>query len=290
MSRRVLMLGPDTGWHANELRQASAKHGVDLQVASYESLACSVSATREMEILASGDSIIEFDGVLTRTMPAASMEKLTYRLGVLHSMEDGLLPSRPVTINSPRCLEWCIDKSATTIRLAAAGFQTPPTRFVQSRKEAMDAFAALGGDCVIKPIFGGEGKGVMRVQDPELAWYVTGTLERCDAMLQLQAFVPPGGIDLRILVVGEHSFAMRRRNAESFRTNVAAGGTVELIHPDSVLLEKARRIAEHFQLICGAIDLLETENGPCFLEVNAVPGWKGAQQVVSECIAERVIA
>ncbi|MEO1616139.1 MAG: ATP-grasp domain-containing protein [Planctomycetota bacterium] len=287
MTRRILMLGPETGWHASQLRDAAKRRGFDFASARYETLACQLQESAPAELTCEQGRLDHFAGILPRTMPAASMERLTFRLSLLHAIADGVVPSETLLVNSPRCLEWCIDKSAATMRLAGAGFPVPATQFVQSRGEAMHAFADLGGDCVLKPVFGGEGRGVMRVQDQELAWYAAGTLDQVDALLQIQEFVPPGGVSLRVLVIGDQCIGMRRSNGTTFRTNVAAGGKVEQVDLGSQLLRDARAIAKSFDLTFGAIDLLERDSGPpVFLEVNAVPGWKGAQKVVSENIAD----
>jgi ribosomal protein S6--L-glutamate ligase len=289
-ARRLLVLGPDQGWHAEQLRRAATRHGRVLCFADYESLAAGVGPVEPRVALTSSAGRLDdagYEAILTRTMPAASMERITFRLAVLHAIADGCWADAPRVVNPPRALEWAIDKFASLVRLAQLGLPTPATRLVQSRAEALEAFAELGGDCVLKPLFGGEGRGVMRITDPQLAWYSFSTLDRLDSVLQIQQFVPPGGRDLRLLVLGERVLAVRRRNQADFRTNVAAGAVVEPARVDNVMIDTARRIMKHFGLVIASIDLLEREHGPpVFLEVNAVPGWKGAQSVVDPPIAE----
>jgi ribosomal protein S6--L-glutamate ligase len=41
----------------------------------------------------------------------------------------------------------------------------------------MIAFAELGGDVVLKPLFGAEGRGMCRVTDAETAWRTFRVLE-----------------------------------------------------------------------------------------------------------------
>jgi ribosomal protein S6--L-glutamate ligase len=201
-----------------------------------------------------------------------------------------LAERRIPVVNPPRGLEWAIDKFAALTRLAALGLPVPPTRFVQSRSEAMDAFEQLGGDCVVKPLFGGEGRGVMRVVDPQLAWTTFTTLEQLQTVFQVQQFVPPGGSDTRLLVVGERVFGVRRRNRLSFRTNVAAGGVSEPFGVDRETADTARRIVRSFGLLVGSVDRIDHDRGGAvYLEVNAIPGWKGAQKVIRESIAEAII-
>ncbi|MCA9137627.1 MAG: RimK family alpha-L-glutamate ligase [Planctomycetales bacterium] len=288
---RFLMLGPQQGWHAEQLRNAARRQGHRLDVASYESISAQVG-NPAMPVTLSGESgtLSQYDAILTRTMPGASMEKITFRLAALHAIADNLLGKSIVIINPPRALELSIDKFATLARLAAAGYPTPPTRIVQSRGEAMRAFEELGSDCIVKPIFGGEGRGVMRICDPQLAWYAFSTLDQMDAVLQIQAFIKPGGKDTRLLVVGNQVYGVRRYNPNSFRSNVAAGATCQKIDVDDATAAMAKRIAAMFGLVFASVDLIDNDHGPqMYLEVNAIPGWKGAQAVIDESIADAVL-
>lgn len=291
ISKHFLMLGPPNGWHANQLRSAAKRQGHRLEIATYESLAAQIGPNSPRTTLSCEQGrLSDYDALLTRTMPAASMERITFRLSVLHAVADRLNGHSIAIINSPRSLEWSIDKFASLARLADAGYPTPPTRFVQSRSEAMRAFDELGGDCVVKPIFGGEGRGVMRISDPQLAWYSFSTLDRLDAMLQIQTFISPGGSDRRLLVVGDHVFGIRRRNRRCFRSNVSAGAVCQPLEIDERLAETARRVTGLFGLVFASVDLIDNDDGPAmFLEVNAIPGWKGAQGVLKESIADHIL-
>lgn len=293
--RRFLMLGPATGWHADQLQAAAQQAGHRLEIAAWETLSAAIveqSSTGSSSVAVSCDrgDLACYDAVLTRTMPAGSMEQITFRLATLHAIVDGLTDRSPPLVNPPRSLEWSIDKFASLAKLAAAGYPTPSTRLVQSRGEAMQAFDELGGDCVVKPIFGGEGRGVMRISDPQLAWHTFSTLDQLNSVLQIQCFVPPGGSDKRMLVIGERVFGMRRVNSRSFRSNVAAGANCYPWQVDDDSAANAFRIARLFGLVIASVDVIENDQGPeMYLEVNAIPGWKGAQSVVSESIAQQVI-
>jgi len=304
---RFLMLGPATGWHADQLRRAADRMGARWSVVSYESLAALIGtgsgearpaddvwdepgANRACRLTSGGEVIGHVDGVLTRTMPAGSLEQITFRLAALHALADGVAGPPPALINPPRGLEIAIDKFASLARLAELGCPVPPTRFAQTREEAIDAFDDLGGDCIIKPLLGGEGRGVMRVQNREMAWYCFSTLERLDAVLQIQQFVPPGGRDTRLLVIGDRVLGVRRRNGHGFRTNRGAGADCRAIEVPDRLADAARQITRHFGLVFAAVDLIDNDHGPdLFLEVNAIPGWRAAQQVLRESVAECVI-
>jgi len=310
--KRFLVLGCGQGWHASQLRSAADKLGCELHGSDYESLFASLQSNSLQSnslpltsaphlnavdlgadgFTAAAISIDQYDAVLARTMPAGSLEKITFRLSILHALAgDTIANDRPVTvINSPRGLEIAIDKFATLAHVRRLGYLVPETIVVQSRNEAMAAFERLGGDCVVKPLFGGEGRGVMRIQDPQLAWYTFSTLDQLDAVFYVQAFVHPGGRDTRLLVIGDHVIAARRENPSDFRTNHSHGATTTQIQPSREQITMAKQITSTMGLTFASVDLVDCDDdAPRVLEVNAVPGWKGLQQVCTENIATLVI-
>ena len=83
---------------------------------------------------------------------------------------------------------------------------------------------------MVKPLFGSEGRGLVRVSDPELAWRTFRTLERLHSVLYVQKYVRNPGCDVRVFVLAgegprrdEAAFASRGE----WRTNVAVGGRPE---------------------------------------------------------------
>ncbi len=285
-ARPLLALGPDEGWHASQLRRATAQFGRELVYAPYESLAARLGSHGQSVGTSSAGDLASFEAVFCRTMPAGTLEQITFRLAVLHAA----FAAGVRIINPPRTLELAIDKYATLVLVASLGYPVPETIVVQSRKQAMEAFDCFGGDVVVKPIFGGEGRGVMRVRDRQLAWYCFSTLEGLGAVLYVQKFVPPGGRDTRMLVIGDDVFGIRRTNENDFRTNVAGGGIGRVIELSPPQVAMARNIAGAMSLMIGSIDLIDCDvHGGVVVEVNGVPGWKGAQGCLQVDLAERMI-
>ncbi len=287
MAPRFLVLGGGDGWHADQLRAAARVSGCEIVFADYESLAASIDSSSQLSFTFRAGELDAFDAVLTRTMPAGSLEQVTFRLAILHAYAQRQLP----IVNPPRSLEIAIDKFATLAHVASLGFDVPTTRVAQSRVAAMKAFDELGGDCVVKPVFGGEGRGVMRIRDRQLAWYTFATMEQLNAVYYVQQFVPPGGIDTRLLVIGDQVFGIRRENADDFRTNVSSGAIARAIQPTQQQRLTALRITESIGLRFASVDILEASDGkPRVLEVNAIPGWRGAQSVTETNIAREIIS
>ena len=283
---RILCLGAGDGWHSDQLSNASAQLGCRIDFATYESLR-TVMINGDSSHQCEAGNFGDFDVLLTRTMPAGSLEQITFRLAVLHALvHEQILP----VVNPPTALEIAIDKFATLQRVASLGFPTPDTVVVQSRRDALDAFQMLGNDCVVKPIFGGEGHGVMRIQDPELAWTTFSTLETLGAVCYVQKFVPPGGSDTRLLVIGDTVRGIQRTNHSEFRTNVSSGGRCQPIDVNQQQAEMARTICSDIGLRFASVDLLHFEGGEAkVIEVNAIPGWRGAQSVSQDCIAIEIV-
>src|SRR5262249_42769779 len=186
----------------------------------------------------------------------------------------------------------CVDKYLATARLEAAGLPVPPTVACQHADAALLAFEALGGDVVVKPVFGSEGRGMVRVSDPEMAWRTFRTLERTQALLYLQRCAGPPGWALRVLPLGgEVRAAMRRHAAGGWRTNVAQGGAAE----PATLGPEEERLALAAAAALGAdvagVDLLQGPAGQWYvIEVNAVRGWRALAPVTGVDVAQELVA
>lgn len=233
------------------------------------------------------DPLAEVDCVLVRTMPIGSLEQVVFRMDCLQRLADQGVQ----VINSPKSLETCIDKWLTLHRLEQEGLPVPPTIACQTREQALAAYEELGQDVVVKPLFGGEGRGMMRIQDGDMAWRVFSNLLYMRSVMYLQQFQPHEGYDVRILFLGNQHYAMRRyAKPSSWKTNVSQGAQVEAYEPTSVELELARRAAHAVRGTVVGVDLLPCRDGKTrILEVNAVPGWRGLKAATGVDLATEII-
>jgi ribosomal protein S6--L-glutamate ligase len=196
-------------------------------------------------------------------------------------------------LNPPRAVEAAVDKYLSLAQLGAAGVPVPATWAGESADEALSAFEKLGGDVVVKPLFGSEGRGLVRITDKEIAWRTFHALERLNAVLYVQRFVRHPGYDFRVFVLRGTVIGVMRRHATSgeWRTNVALGGRAE----PSRLEPEAERLALSAAQAIGAemagIDLVpDLDTGRLVvLEVNAVPGWRALSQVTGVDIAAEIL-
>ncbi|MDA0657805.1 MAG: RimK family alpha-L-glutamate ligase [Planctomycetota bacterium] len=227
------------------------------------------------------------EALLVRTMPPGSLEQVVFRMDLLAQWE----AAGCRVINPPRAMEAAVDKYLCSVRLSQAGLPIPPTVACQTWQQSMKTFELLGGDVVVKPIFGGEGRGIVRLEDPALALRSFQTLHRLQSVIYIQSFVPHAGFDYRVLVLGEHTHVIRRRNPHDWRTNLSLGATAEPVTETGPWIELGLRAAQAIGAPIAGVDILPGLDGKLYvLEVNAVPGWKGLQAATGHDIAREILA
>jgi tetrahydromethanopterin:alpha-L-glutamate ligase len=233
------------------------------------------------------DQRIDLQALMVRTMPLGSLEQVIFRMNALHVAER----NGTKVINSPRSLEIAIDKWLSLETLRASGLEIPRTVCCQTRESAMHAWQEIfRGDCVVKPIFGGEGRGILRVSDADVAWRVFSTLEQIQAVIYLQEFLPSQGYDLRLLVVDDAVFSVRRENPNDWRTNAGRGGKFSYFAPSFEQIDIAFRAAKTIGAWMVGVDILPTHEGRnVLLEVNAVPGWRSTAAALDIDIAQFIL-
>jgi RimK family alpha-L-glutamate ligase len=275
----IAILSGYGGWHVDDLIRAAGELGHTARNTDFRTLAAGVEAEHP--------PLNGFDGAIVRTMPSGSLEQVVFRVDVLHAaVANGVR-----IVNPPRAIETCVDKFLTNVRLAKSGILTPPTHVAEKADAAIAAFERLGGDVVLKPIFGSEGRGMVRLTDPETAWRTFHTLERTGQVIYQQAFIRHPGWDLRAFAIaGRVVAAMKRTSHGDWRTNVAQGGRAESVHLTSEQTELALRAAEATGCPIAGVDLLHGPNDELFvIEVNAVPGWRALAAATGVDVAREVV-
>ena len=226
-----------------------------------------------------------FDAVLVRAMPMGSLEQVIFRVNALHAA----VSNGQAVFNSPRTLEIAIDKWLTLDLLARAGLTVPRTAVCQSRAQAMQLFETWNCPVVVKPVFGGEGRGLMQIDCTDLAWRIFGSLEVNQSVIYMQEYAEHVGYDLRLLRIGDECFSIARHNQTDWRTNLTRGGHAKPHQATATQLDIANRAAAAIGASMLGIDLLPTKDGRLLLlEVNAVPGWKGLANCLDVDIAEKI--
>src|SRR5262245_4241503 len=307
---RAVILSARTGWHTEELCRALGERGHVGVVLPYEGLVARFGGssggsedpplpsrtdlveagvyTRLETRLTSADiPILDADVVLARIIPGGSLEQVIFRVDALHWIEDRGVP----VVNSPRAIERSVDKFYTTALLSEAGIPTPETVVCEGIDAAMEAVRSMG-ECVIKPIFGSLGHGMVRVGDPDVAFRILRALDQVRPIFYVQRAIEHGGRDIRAFVVGGRVRGAIERHAPEgdWRTNVARGASARPCELSPAWEDLALRAAAAIGADYAGVDLLPSRDGDVFvLEVNGIPGWEGLQNATGIDVAGAIV-
>lgn len=277
------ILARDTGWHCSDLIRA-AKSWFLIQTFNYQSLEAFISSGCN-HVNAYNEHLSELDFLVVRAMPPGSLQQVVFRMDALLQLEqDGV-----AVVNSPKTIEASVDKYLSLALLKRAGLPVPPTAVAQTVEQALQHFEELGGDTVIKPLFGSQGLGLKRLMSTDDArTFFEETIAREDVVYQ-QSFVRHPGWDLRLLVIGEAVLGMKRKN-EHWITNLSNGGQAIPWDPNELESELALRAADAVYGSVIGVDLVyDPEGQPKILEVNSCPGWRGLSRCLSVDVAKMVV-
>jgi RimK family alpha-L-glutamate ligase len=280
---KIAVLGNAGSWYTNDLiRTAGNRHEI-LPVA-YQQLASTVGVGTTVHTL--DTPLNDCDAVLVRSMPRGSLEQIIFRMDALAN----LAVADVTVVNPPRAIEVAVDKYLATTRLAAAGLPVPRTITCQTVEQALAASSELGSDVVMKPLFGSEGRGIVRLSDEGIALRAFKAIEQIGSVFYLQEFVEHEGCDLRLLVIGDEVLGMKRHNANDWRTNISRGAVGQSLVVTDELADLAHRAAKAVGAPVAGVDLLPARDGRLLaIEVNAVPGWRALSEVTGVDVAAKVL-
>jgi ribosomal protein S6--L-glutamate ligase len=160
------------------------------------------------------------------------------------------------------------DKIVASRRLRAAGVPVP--RCWITGDLALLAPIAEETPLIVKPHRGHRGAGISVVRNPgELA-----ALQLPDGPVLIQEHVAGSGEDVKVYVVGEDVFAVRKHFSP---TSFTRPGRSCAVSPE--LREIALACGRILGLGLYGLDALETDEGPIVVDVNYFPGYKGVSGV-----------
>ncbi len=274
---RMLLIGSTESPYCREIIKAATQQQITCDVVPFDRLASHLKGTSEtFSSFPPGQRAVlnDYDVSLVRNMPGGSLEQIIFRMDLLWSLE----ASGVRVINPPKAIECAVDKYLTLARCRRAGLAIPETCCCESAEQAMLFFEEMNRDIVLKPLFGAEGRGVIRITEPETAFRVFRAWEQIGSVLYLQRYLESGQeaqCDIRILVLdGKPLGAIKRSSTIDFRTNCSLNGLASPHTPSDEETEMAQRASQVTGAIFAGIDLIYDRNKKLhLLEVNACPGW-----------------
>ena len=271
-------------WSSTQVREALTKRNIPYICFTFPKLLAQIGYKPHFKVN-NINLLEELDALIIRPIGRGSLEELVFRMDILYKLERlGF-----TLINPPEAIEHCVDKYDILAILEDNGIAVPRTAATESVAEALKAFTELGGDVVVKPIFGSRGIGATRIVDSEIATSVFKAITFYHGVIYLQEFVPHGHSDIRAFVVDGHGIAAMRRVAESWKTNYSQGARPAPITLDPAHEESAVKAAKAVGCKVAGVDILEGPEGPVIVDVNSQPGWKGLQVVTKVNIADEIV-
>jgi ribosomal protein S6--L-glutamate ligase/tetrahydromethanopterin:alpha-L-glutamate ligase len=278
---KIAILGKPKTWYTRALQAAFKARDIEAPCFPVTGLVGSTGSKLRLSI--GNESLEDYQAVLVRSIPAGSLEQIIYRMDALHRLENAGVR----IFNSPSAIERGVDKYYTLTLMEDEGLPVPRTIVTERFDDAMDAFDELGGDVVVKPLFGSEGRGMVRVSDRDMAYRVFRALELGRYVYYLQVYVPHGCEDIRVFVVGDTAVAAMMRRGKTWKTNISNGARAERLRPDKRLADMSVRAAKALGAEYAGVDILPIEGGGySLIEVNTIPGWKGLKKATGFDAAE----
>ena len=271
-------------WSSTQVREALTKRGIPYECFTFPKLVARLAYKPYFKV--NGTSILDdLDALIIRPIGRGSLEQLVFRMDMLYKLErQGFY-----MVNPPTAIEHCVDKYDILALLEDVGVLVPRTLATESVNEALKAFSELGGDVVVKPIFGSRGQGATRVVDVDIADTIFKAITFHHGVIYMQEFVPHGYSDIRAFVIGDRVAASMRRVGKGWKTNYSQGAKPAPAKISKEFEEIAIKSAKAVGCKIAGVDILEGPEGPRIVDVNSQPGWKGLQVVTEVNIAQEIV-
>ncbi|KUK13712.1 MAG: RimK family alpha-L-glutamate ligase [Synergistetes bacterium] len=280
---KLAIVSSGKGWQSEELKNAALERGWQVEFLSPRAFSI---ALPDFEIRNADLNVLDYDAFLIRSIPHGSLEQIVFRLDSLYLLE---MLNKPV-VNPPFVVEKTVDKLYTSMLLSRNGIPTPKTVVVERFSDAMFYFKALGGDVVVKPLFGSNGLGLIRVDNEDLAHRIFRVLELGRYVFYLQEFIPHNNEDIRVFVAGDSIVSAMLRKGTSWKTNICQGASPLPFDPPGEMREICHFVLKLLGADYLGIDLVFSEDGELYvIEVNGIPGWRGLQSVTKTRIADAIL-
>ena len=271
-------------WSSTQVREALSKRGIPYECFTFPRIVARIAYNPPFKVNTT-NLLDDLDALIIRPIGRGSLEELVFRMDMLYKLErKGFY-----MINPPTAIEHCVDKYDILSLLEDVSVPVPRTLATESVNEALRAFNELGGDIVVKPIFGSRGQGATRINDIDIADTIFKAITFHHGVIYMQEFVEHGHSDIRAFVVGNQVIASMCRIADGWKTNYSRGARPAPAEISEEFKELAVKAAKAVGCKVAGVDILEGPNGPRIVDVNSQPGWKGLQMVAKINIADEII-
>ncbi|MDT0328667.1 ATP-grasp domain-containing protein [Nocardiopsis lambiniae] len=273
MKNKVAIVADRIGWEERRLVQIAPDFGLEVDWINDESLALGHSDS---------PTVRDYEALLVRSRSYT-------RGGLIAALAeaDGVK-----VLNSASAIHICENKLMLRAALREARIPVPDFRLVLSRKDFDRTLGEIGTPLVLKPVYGGMGKRVTLVRDPDLAHSVYDYVEDLGHAFEQACLVEPylGGGSIRCLVVGREIVAAAEFESAGadWRSNAALGNQSRALGRDPEVHKIVDGVVDRLGPGIYGVDLFKTSSGYLVNEVNHAPAWRGVASTTGTDIASAI--
>ncbi len=281
----VVLTDPED-WTAQAFVKNIEKRGAKAVPLNLSTLSASIS-TADFSIFNADLTDVELDAIIVRDVGISfSLEQISFKFDLLRQFEKSI----PL-MNRSEAIQNAANKFFSFYLFKLAHLPIPRTTITSELDVALNAIEEFG-TAIAKPIFGSQGKGILKLESsqPDLKPTLTALLKERD-VLYLQQFVPNPGRDIRVFVVGDEAVGAiyRVSQVDSFVSNLSQGGTPVKCELTAEMQELAVRATKAVGADFAGIDLIEGDEGLFLLEINGTPSGKGINRACGIDVTERIV-
>lgn len=158
----------------------------------------------------------------------------------------------------------------------------------KNRTKSMEIRGLEGSEpFVLKHPYGLKGKNVHLIRTSS---ELEAHSQNADFLI-LQKYYPECyGVDYRTFMIQDQIFTIQRRNPNDFRSNLSLGATAVAFQLSSAEINLCKKIFNLSGLYYAGIDMIKTNEGIKFLEINVSPGFEGIEKNYGVNIAKLIFS
>ncbi len=284
---RYAIATDQAGWHGRQLRDTLTQRGLRADFVKLQECHLQIGPNHGRVILPGFEDALP-RGVFVRGVPGGSLEEVTFYLDILHALE--ALGVR--VYNDAGAIERSVDKARASFLFAHHGIPTPHTVVARSlayMRATLEQWFEEHHYAVIKPVFGSQGKGLMRLSREQ----THPDYDLCHGVYYIQEYIESAkehSQDWRVLVINDAAVAVMRREGVGWISNIANGGQGYRDELNPELTDLAVRATRATDMPYAGVDLIRDRQGQLWVtEVNSIPAWRGLQEVSDAHIASLLV-
>ena len=245
----------------------------------------------DVEIVRINDGDRFFDiNALPETVDVLFERSVSYSRGLYISR---IFEAHGIPVVNPSLVaERCGDKYITSQILAKSGIPTPGVLMAFDEESALQAIAAMGYPCVLKPVVGSWGRLLAKIENREMGEALIehkASLGVHHQVFYIQEYIDKPGRDIRAFVVGDDVICAIYRSSENWITNTSRGGVATNCPVTDEIAELCQRAARAVGGGLLALDLFETENGLTVNEINHTMEFRNSIETTGVNIPQRMV-